>query len=461
MKLSNERLLQNKIIFLEKSRAIWGDRYDYSTVERSFGFNIQSKVEIICREHGPWQVKACDHIRKGNGCPLCGRKKHKFTNEKFIAKSKEIHGNKYDYSRVNYKLAIEKVIITCFIHGNFSQSPNSHLGGAGCPKCGRKIVENSLRKTNQEKIDNFIDKCSGIFNCFYNYSKVKEITDYDWRKKVEIICPTHGIFIMRASKHMEGHGCKKCHIDSLFLTQEEFVRRGNEKFNFKFDYSLSDYKGYYKLLTIICPIHGQFEQNPSQHLAKAIGKDKWGCIKCYASQKIIYNEAFLKTTEQFVAEAKLVHGDRYDYSKSNYTGAWGKVEIICSIHGSFLQIATAHTNAKASGCPNCCCSVSKPETQWLDSLGIPLENRQCNMKINGRNFRFDAFYNGIAYEFDGDYFHGNPDIYDALDVNQVNKKTFGELYEKTISKRKYLLDNNIPLVWIWESEFIKGKKPAQ
>lgn len=98
-------------------------------------------------------------------------------------------------------------------------------------------------------------------------------------------------------------------------------------------------------------------------------------------------------------------------------------------------------------------SVSKVEKEWLDSLSIPIECRQIILKINNKTIYVDALYNNTIYEFNGDFWHGNPNKYNPNEINKVSKKTFGELYNKTLEKEKFLKENGYNIISIWESDF--------
>ena len=112
------------INFIEKAKAVHGDKYDYSKVEY---VKAKEKVCIICQEHGEFWQTPNNHLR-GEGCPFCYGSK-KLTTEEFISKAKQIHGNKYDYSNVNYVNKYTKVCIICPEHGEFWQKPSNHLKG--------------------------------------------------------------------------------------------------------------------------------------------------------------------------------------------------------------------------------------------------------------------------------------------------------------------------------------------
>lgn len=116
--------------FIERSKKVHGDLYDYSnTVLTATG----KKVTIVCNKHGAFTQVANNHLQ-GKGCPTCG-KTGKLNNSTFISRSKEVHGDTYDYSNVDYVDAKTHVTIACKEHGEFKQAPHKHLIGQGCPKC--------------------------------------------------------------------------------------------------------------------------------------------------------------------------------------------------------------------------------------------------------------------------------------------------------------------------------------
>ena len=255
----------------------------------------------------------------------------KLTREEFIEKAKEIHGDKYDYSKVDYKNAKTKVTIICPDHGEFSQVPDVHLRDQGCPKCG---IE-SRSKLRRSTAENFIKKARKIHGDKYDYSKVEYKNS---NTKVTIICPIHGDFEQTPATHLQGKGCSKCGGKNK-LTTEEFIKRAKEIHDGKYDYSKVEYKNNSTNVCIICPDHGEFLQRPMVHLRGG------GCIKCGGTATL--------TAEEFINKAKKVHGDKYDYSKVEYKNSTTKVCIICKEegHGEFYQ--TAKNHLKGKGCPKC------------------------------------------------------------------------------------------------------------
>ena len=157
----------------------------------------------MCPIHGEFEQIPYKHLRY-RGCPKCGGTK-KITTAEFIKRAKEIHRDRYDYSKVDYKDSQTKITIICPVHGKFEQIPASHLQGKGCYKCGL-VSRSDLRRNS---IDDFIEKAKDIHCDKYNYSKVDYKNSYT---KVTIICPVHGEFEQSPGNHLQGSGCYKCGI---------------------------------------------------------------------------------------------------------------------------------------------------------------------------------------------------------------------------------------------------------
>lgn len=207
-----KRLTTNE--FIEKAKNVHGDKYDYSKVEYK---NAITKVCIICPKHGEfWQTPA-EHL-SGYGCKYCGGT-NKLTIEQFIDKARKIHGDKYDYSKVEYINNKTKVCIICPKHGEFWQAPNYHLSGQGCKKCSDELNGLKKRKTKEQ----FIEEAQKIHGKRYDYSKVEYLGN---NKKVCIICPEHGEFWQTPYLHLKGNGCSKC---SVSLLENELIEFFNEK----------------------------------------------------------------------------------------------------------------------------------------------------------------------------------------------------------------------------------------
>lgn len=156
-KCANANISKNKKMSLDKClskfKDVHGDKYDYSRVRITYGKS--DKVEIICPIHGSFWINDNLH-RKGSGCPECAKlnkQKLPFCLEKCLSKFKDIHGDKYDYSKVEYTKAQNHVNIICPEHGEFKQQPYNHWNGHGCPSCG-SLTEIS---TSEQQIFEFIN----------------------------------------------------------------------------------------------------------------------------------------------------------------------------------------------------------------------------------------------------------------------------------------------------------------
>lgn len=129
----------------------------------------------------------------------------KKTTEEFIEEAKRIYGEQYDYSRSEYVNDSTKVCIICPKHGEFWQTPYSHLQGCGCPKCS---ANTPLTR------DEYIQKAAIRHSGKYDYSITEFTKTVD---KIAIKCPFHGIFYQIAEHHLQGCGCPKCkssHMES-------------------------------------------------------------------------------------------------------------------------------------------------------------------------------------------------------------------------------------------------------
>jgi hypothetical protein len=179
--------------FISKAKLIHGDKYDYSKVNY---INKRTNVKIICSEHGVFEQLVHNHL-KGNGCIKCSGKG--LTNEEFINKCNIVHKNKFNYSLVDYKNCYEKIKIICPIHDKFEQTPSSHISGVGCWKCF-----NEDRTTSNNE---FILKAEKVHSDKYNYSKIIYLNS---KVNITIICPIHGDFEQTPNMHLKGCGCRKC-----------------------------------------------------------------------------------------------------------------------------------------------------------------------------------------------------------------------------------------------------------
>ena len=200
-------------IFIEKSKNVHNNKYDYSLVDYK---HPKLKIKIICLKHGMFEIKPYHHLN-GSGCPKCAGKNK--TTKEFIDEANEIHGNKYDYSLVEYKNAITKIKIICPIHGIFEQKPNNHLNNQSCPKCYY-----TSRTSNN---DIFIKKAKSVHEDKYDYSEVEYVGAYI---NIKIRCFMHGIFEQTPANHIHGTGCPKCKQSRGEIKIEHYLLNNNINF---------------------------------------------------------------------------------------------------------------------------------------------------------------------------------------------------------------------------------------
>jgi hypothetical protein len=194
--------------------------------------------------------------------------------ELFIKKAIKKHGDKYGYSKVDYKNPFIKIKIICLIHGVFLQAPTKHLSGQGCKKCG--II--NLSKIQASNTKEFIKKAKKVHGNLYNYSKVNYV---NCKTKVVITCKKHGKFLQTPNGHFRNGGCNKCAQDasneSKMSNIKEFLKKAKKVHGNLYNYSKVIYERSSKPVIIICKKHGEFKQSPNAHLANK------GCFMCKES----------------------------------------------------------------------------------------------------------------------------------------------------------------------------------
>ena len=333
----------------------------------------------------------------------------KKTTEQFILESKNIFGDKYDYSKVEYKNYKEKVCIICPKHGEFWQSPGSHLQGQeGCKKCCNEKLGRNIFKTQ----DDFVKESRDVHGDKYDYSKVEYKGD---KEKVCIICPEHGEFWQIPHNHLKGKGCPDCYGNRK-LTKEKFIEKAKNIHGDKYDYSKVEYKNVDTEVCIICPKHGEFWQTPYNHM-----RSKRGCSKC--SGKVT-------TLDEFIEESKYIHGDIYDYLKVEFINTIKKVCIICPKHGEFWQTPSHHISGR--GCPKCKMSIyEKTVKKTLDDLHIKYQFEVGKRTLKWiENLRLDFYIPdlNIAIEVQGEQhympinkFGGYDNLQKTIDRDKLKK----------------------------------------
>ena len=267
--------LQKEMEFKENINKKFPGKYDLSFTEYK---NIQTPVNIKCLEHNIMFTQTPRNLLDGLcGCKLCYRDKYSKDQNDFIEEAKNVHGNKYGYENVKYIKSDIPVDITCPIHGIFQQRPMNHLRGQNCKKCvdeKRKIHETYTLNVNAD-----IEKLKTVF-----------------------------------------------------------INKSINKYGRIYNYDKVDYKGLDTLVTITCPIHGDFEVTPHTHLRPSSN----GCTKCYNNRT--------EKKEEYIKKAREKHGDKFGYEELDMN--LEKNNFYCREHGKIFQQETRN-HLRYNGCPDC------------------------------------------------------------------------------------------------------------
>ena len=358
------------------------------------------------------------------------------TKEEFVERSILKHGQKYDYSKVDYKNADGKVCIICSEHGEFWQRAINHYKrGQGCPKCGQKY-----NYTTEEWIAEAKKKCGDI----YDWSKVNYINNHT---KITLICKTHGEFSIRPNDLLNGQRCPLCSkkqlIESLSSNKNEFIEKANKTHDNTYDYSKVEYKNNKTKVCIICPKHGEFWQKPNTHL------NGCGCKKCGVERRAQLRKSNL---EDVIKGFKETHGNKYDYSKVIYKNTETNVCVICPKHGEFWQ--TPHSHLSGQGCPKCSRSLMEEYVaKYFNNKNIEYEQQKTFEWLkNKQNLRLDFYLDKykIAIECQGRQHYESIEGFGGL-------KSL--LYRQANDKLKYELCkmNGIKIYYINYNEKIDDK----
>lgn len=362
----------------------------------------------------------------------------KSTKDEFILKAKDVHGEKYIYKQVIYNGVDEKVKIICPEHGTFEQTPYYHLKGHGCPIC--RYIKARENNPNLSNTNDFIFKAKEKYGDLYGYEKVEY---FNAKTKVCIICKEHGEFYVTPNNHLRGKGCPICGrkriIEAHKCSKEQWAALAETKHNGKYDYSLAEYKGTKEKVRIVCPIHGEFWQNPINHLSGD------GCPKCA--------KVYRPTGSEWIKRASKIHDDKYDYSKVEYVNNSTKICIIChkkdadgKEHGEFWQTPANHINGQ--GCPICKEShgenfvryfLKKENIEFIREKTFPwLLNEKT-----GKNLYYDFYLTdlNIAIEYQGEP-HFKPIKHFGGD-KAYKKRIFNDELKKRLSK-----ENNVSILYI-------------
>ena len=336
--------------------------------------------------------------------------------DQFITLANQVHNDLFDYSEVKYTGTVNKVAIICKEGHNFSQVASEHLRGTGCTECNKNRRASKLTK---------LKNCEAI--------------------------ERHGVFQQEPCRNR----ITKPHTGGHKSNSTEFINRAMKLFGDKYDYTDTKYIRSREPVSIRCVKHNQiFSQIAGDHLRSGnIGS----CPQCRAEHAIIIGKSQVKTTEMFISRAMEKHGDRYSYENAVYINCRTDITITCKKHGDFCQRPNRHTGG-GSGCPKCSHNVSNIQLRWLSEFNCP--EMIYEYRIPTTPIKADGFIeatNTMLF-FHGDYWHGNPRVYDPNATHPViKKKTFGELYQKTLEMEERVKRLGYNLIVMWEMDYRQAR----
>ena len=347
----------------------------------------------------------------------------------------QIYGDKYDYSLVGETfLTKEKLCIICPEHGVFEKSYEKHINTKqGCPKCSGKFRYDTVTFVEEcLKQDNIEDLTFENVEYVNNKTKVKIYCHHRDDNGIE-----HGEFEITPGHFLSGERCPKCrYIKSASSKRRnisEVISEARKIHGNKYDYSLiTEYKNDRIKYPIICPVHGVFEQTMNNHIQGKQGCPQCGRLKCDTERML--------TTKDFIEKAKIVHGDKYDYSKTEYKRSEENVIVICPEHGEFSQIARNHLMGQ--GCPKCFFDKSNFEKELLEYIKTILPNKEIiendRTILEGKEIDIYIPELKIGFEANGLIWHSE-------------KFNFDKHYH--LNKTKQCIKKGIQLIHIFEDEW--------
>jgi len=291
--------------------------------------------------------------------------------DKYLGQFKERYGDKYTYRPETIINSYTKIPIECPEHGLFYKSPYNHTR-YGCRLCGVKTSTTKRIITQEE----YIDRCTKLYGDKYDLSE----TIYTGHaNKIKVICRIHGPFYISPIEFIRNHGCQKCG-GNYSMSNEEYIEALGKVHGDKYDLSLVNFTGTRHRVIGICEKHGEFTLRADHFLSGG------NCPQCARLATI---EKTRSNTEEFKEKVKAVHGDKYNFDKSVYTGSQDEITVTCSKHGDFKSIPSRLL--LGNGCYSC-----SSETANITKKKIKEESAETRfdsfvtraIKIHGNKFKY-------------------------------------------------------------------------
>jgi len=335
------------------------NNYELLSINKKKKISVGTRITYKCEKCGNITETSIGHlVNEGTRCPGCNggsKLNYELIKKRINKRCDELNCTfvKFLNDENKYKNNLTRALLRCNTCGCEWDTTYTHfIRDTGCPKCGgsqvlcnEEALERALKKGKESNIT-----VLGFVDDEYKNNK----------SRLELVCNECGYkWDMTYQNFMSGKGCPSC-AGILQPTTEEWIERAKQIHGEKYDYSKSVYVNLKTPICIICPEHGEFFQLPYVHISGS------GCPKCVGKNK---------TTQDFIVDAIKVHGNRYDYSKTDYKKSRENVCIICPEHGEFWQLPQNHL--KGQGCPFCSGSnMEKNIKSFLDDNNILYEKEK-------------------------------------------------------------------------------------
>lgn len=335
--------------FIAKAIEKWGEgKFGYDKVGSWKGAKIH--VEIYCVKCEKYFPQTPSKHLAGTGCRTCHRElirlnqPHRISTEEFIKKAKKVHGDKYDYSRVEYSNTKTEVWIGCPNHTWFQQIPVVHLRGNGCNDCGNARISQKQLLTTEHCLIRFRE----VHGNKYEYP---DFVSKGCVSEMVAVCYIHGPWKTTYHTHALGHcgGCPQCSVISRRISQtstvEEFIAKAHliPGYKEKYDYSETKYTKAREKTTMRCVPHDyRFEQTPNKHL---LGEE--GCHKCQtqgcSKKQLAWLIHIEETTEGGTIQHKMNGGEfRIPGTRYHADGWRPDTNTVYEFHGSMWHGHPTH-----------------------------------------------------------------------------------------------------------------------
>jgi len=270
-----------------------------------------------------------------------GQKAHnKLTFEEVLQQFKETHGDNFDYSNSVYVDTHTPIEVRCKKHDYiFNPTPKNHKNGSKCYYCGREAQIEKAKKNREQ----FIREMFDLYGDSYDVSNSNYVNT---KTEIEILCKNHGVFYKKPSDLLDGNACKKCgkNANTKSSNKSVFIEEAKKVYGDKDDYTETNIISAKEKVKVRCTKHNYiFEKNIQSYLSGC------GCPKCSAEN---YSEVRTITTEDFISQAKEIHGDSCDYTDTIYTSCRDKVKIKCNKHNMYFETVPSN-HIRGGRCRKC------------------------------------------------------------------------------------------------------------